>query len=1165
MAKTVMAKKSFLEMMTEIKQLSKKQAEKRLEKLVPSGLGDDEHILHRSKMSPEQVREYHGLLYHIYGDKDKRAKDMGFSDKTYYHGTFHDIKSFDPDKANSNSFKGKGIYVTDNPEDASHNYANPEASEALNKISQAHEQLASKSDKSLTTPEQKQLWKRAQESVVGNKQAQVYPVKVATESPDFKGESMNPSKEFEMPHTEATEHLVVPNAEHIRSAHASYDPRYKNSKHILAAEGGNIAPIQSFADGGAPVAPVPAPTQAPTALPEGFEMDAPTQTQQPGALPQGFDLDSEYYGSRPEQTTAFLEGIGEGAAGPIATLGERAMGANPQEMLARREANPWTHGIGEGIGFVGSMLTGVGEAGVLAKVGEAAKAAAGLGKAASFGAKVGSAAVQQAAEMAVMQGGDEVSKMIMQDPNQTVQTAAVNLGLAGLMGGVVGGALGTVPPLWQATIGPKVEEGLSTLKSVINGSKTLTPKEGVQEATRGLGLDAEGMLNPVEKALVSEEGGLLSPALERDRPEATEALDGLREKIANSVTESAGVRPSEALEYDKADGGIRARDSFIKEVREKIEPIQQELQAHEAENAKIAVPDQARLDQFGQLVERGMQKFTPTSEYAKLYSTYGQQLLDHENIAGIQKLESELGNKIRGLQRSPGVDYNTVNALSDIRSAIKEFKYKQIEDSILGIAGREEGGPMAAEKIAAQRESLNKYRQVAEIVDQAQDHFDLGNFQGKETLAKKLEAMSPEQAANKLSFKNNREAIPFLQQYFPSTYESVRQNEAREFLKPAMMKGAKKGTSIDITKLADTIDKAKAGQSTYLNSILPTETLARVEHAKTLLGALPDLRSSKTAKWTEKLMAHLPASALAAVQFIAGHNPIGGLIVGEMASRMQREVPDAIKLAYVKWLASGNSVKSEGFKAMVDMIDNTIKGQNILGKASKAVFKADAMVIGQNLLPTEADRSKLDKLVTSTAKNPDKFVQQQTDSHLGHYMPEHQQALSQTSTQAIQYLQQLKPKPHVLGPLDKTEPPTKTEIGRYSRALDIAASPAIVLQHVKNGTLLPSDIADLNAMYPGLYQNMTQTLTSELMGAQSKGIIVPYKTRIGLSLFLGQPIDTTMSPMSILAAQPQPTPMPAAQGGAKGKTRKGTSTLGKSNKSYMTASQNAEEDRSGRD
>ncbi len=42
---------------------------------------------------------------------------------------------------------------------------------------------------------------------------------------------------------------------------------------------------------------------------------------------------------------------------------------------------------------------------------------------------------------------------------------------------------------------------------------------------------------------------------------------------------------------------------------------------------------------------------------------------------------------------------------------------------------------------------------------------------------------------------------------------------------------------------------------------------------------------------------------------------------------------------------------------------------------------------------------------------------------------------------------------------------------------------------------------------------------------------IPYRTKIALSMFLAQPLDSTMAPLSILAAQPKPTAAPQPMGG----------------------------------
>ena len=149
------------------------------------------------------------------------------------------------------------------------------------------------------------------------------------------------------------------------------------------------------------------------------------------------------------------------------------------------------------------------------------------------------------------------------------------------------------------------------------------------------------------------------------------------------------------------------------------------------------------------------------------------------------------------------------------------------------------------------------------------------------------------------------------------------------------------------------------------------------------------------------------------------------------------------------------------------------------------------------------------------------------------------------------------------GPMDTKMPPTAQQEARYNRALTIAQQPLTVLQHIKDGTLLDSDIVDLHKLYPSVYQKITQKISNQISTQDGGEEPIPYKTRLGISMFLGQPLDSTMSPSSIIAAQPLPKPAPQ-QGPVKG-SGKSMKSLGKSDKSYMTSTQSAESDRTERD
>lgn len=895
---------------------------------------------------------------------------------------------------------------------------------------------------------------------------------------------------------------------------------------------------------------------------------APVAGQMPAAPTQGFDDltdDSEKYETPGQIGKTFAEGVAQGVAGPLATLAEKKLfHVKPEDILGRQESNPITHGIGQAAGLTGGALTGTGEAALMGKAGELAAGAVGLGKAAegaSLGFKVGSSAVQQAAEMAVLQSGDEVSKMILNDPKTSAESALANIGMAAALGGAGGAFMtGAVSPLWEATAGPKVEALLGGLRSHLNGGVAMLPEE-LKAAQSALGVE----ISPEIQAAMSGNPtavGHYNILKEGQHKAITEGLEKFHSDLSNSVAESLGIAPEDIAVHSENEAGHELLNTFKKEYQQKYEPIAEALEKRNAEASGIAVPDEARLDRYGKILEDGMNKVGTDSPAYKIYNDYGNRLLAKDTIGAMDQLKTEIGGEIDKAMRAG--DTNSLQALRDVRSSIANFQEQQIERQVGEAGGK---GLKSAQEILNERKAANQgYAQFSKMSNDLTDHLGVGRFSGAKGLTTKLtDKISPEQLLNKFSVKGNADFVPFLQQHFPEVYEQVRQNELKRFLKPAVL-SAKGEAPINIQKLNSIVEKGMAGQKDYVQHIMPPEAISRITAANKLTEALPNVKSSGTAGWMSKMFGDMPRSAMAGVAMLTGHNPLIGGILGEMSQRLGRDAPDAIRLAHLKFLASDAPIKAEGFKAMVDFMHNTYKGENLLAKATTNVLKRGAQVLTDSAMPNEADRTKLDKAVTKLQANPQQFLQQQ-NSHLGHYLPQHQQAVTQSTAQALQYLQGIKPQPHILGPLDKPVPPQPSEIARYNRALDIANQPAVVLQHIKDGTLQSSDIADLHNIFPALYPKMSQMLSNAMTRHHSEEEAIPYRTRIGMALFMGTPIDKSMEPASIMAAQPQPqAPQQPQQGGkAKKPSDKSMNSLGKGAKSYQTPNQQAESDRSNRD
>lgn len=215
----------------------------------------------------------------------------------------------------------------------------------------------------------------------------------------------------------------------------------------------------------------------------------------------------------------------------------------------------------------------------------------------------------------------------------------------------------------------------------------------------------------------------------------------------------------------------------------------------------------------------------------------------------------------------------------------------------------------------------------------------------------------------------------------------------------------------------------------------------------------------------------------------------------------------------------GNSTNPEALKAAVDLSVHVAKADSIMTKAIKNIMKGSSEVLPSAMFPSEQSLDKLDRMVKKVAENPDVLLNQKADT--AHYMPDATQAIDASKAQAAMYLNTLRPDVSKGAPLDSTPEASPVAKARYKNALEIAESPSIVLQKISKGTLTQNDITDLGTMYPALYNGMKSKLMDQVITAKSKGDVIPYKTRISLSMFMATPLDSTMTPSSIQTTQLQ--------------------------------------------
>lgn len=278
----------------------------------------------------------------------------------------------------------------------------------------------------------------------------------------------------------------------------------------------------------APAAPTPAPSQETSVMPavvkpaeEAFDPDkflAPENTQ--------------LYGSPAQQQATFTEAMGRGfASQPVASAIEVARGVPAQDILGRQKENPISNFLGETTGFVlGSF--GPGEGALLAKL-----------------APKASLPIKMALDGFVLSAGDEASKAILQDPDQSAASAIAHVGL----GTALSGALGAVPLLWSAAKSDGVAGILHLIKGDSEGvGASLAAKPGDPRINPFMKSAINVALGPSEANIDARVANLEAI---RTAPEFQDVYDHILDHIQNvgdDVVAQKDILSTATKEFEKS-------------------------------------------------------------------------------------------------------------------------------------------------------------------------------------------------------------------------------------------------------------------------------------------------------------------------------------------------------------------------------------------------------------------------------------------------------------------------------------------------------------------------------------------------------------------------------------------------------------------------------------
>lgn len=864
------------------------------------------------------------------------------------------------------------------------------------------------------------------------------------------------------------------------------------------------------------------------ALSQGYQRASDQQAQK--------FINQQKFSTLPQKALTALEGVGEGVAGPVFTAAEKAFGAEDENILGRREENPTTHMVGQGLGLAGSLATGVGEGALLEKAGVAGAEALGLGAVEGANAvqKIGSAGVKTAIETGLLQSGDEVSKMIMSDPNQTAETAVTNIGLAALLGGGTGAGFASANPLWNATVGPKVGSLLEAISTRGGGVKT-TAEEALQKAmdTSGLNIAPEVKASIQGEPWMKQMGETLKQSdTNTSGLEFQQTISKLRNDANEGILSSLGKTEKDIIPSDQFSNfevGKKIGTTLAKEFESKTNPIAEKFEKIKTKYADLELPQDQEVitpsgnpylstetttvepgltstvaDKIGQLVQKEGWYSSPSSDIMGEVRRVLKELPQQKTLKDLSNYITQVGANT----------YDFTNPqLTRAGSLIKGILKDAEADVVVKKLSAD-----APELVAEHADARTAWKAASDLKESLNDRLHVGGGDSIGSFVKNLKSMSAEDAekvVRRLSGKGDAALLNILKEKFPQTAELVKNYHVDQLLSTAAGK-AKEGQTLNASTLFDRLKKMSPELRDF--SIAP-ESQQKLQAIDQILTGLESktYNFSNTARTVDKLLNYMPGSALGMATLLTGHNPLLALAVGGLTKMLGRDIPDAIRLSLLKFLGSSQPIEAEGFKSMVDFIQHTIKGENLVSKASKNIFHAGEVVLPSHFIPSEKDTDKLDKRLQKLQTNQEAMLN--IGGKTGHYLPDHGMAMGQTAANAVNYLNGLRPNVDKKAPLDQKPQPTKIEKASFKNALTIAQQPLVVLERVKDGTVTAQDLVHLHTLYPALYNRLSQKMMEQMTNALTKELIIPYKTRMGLSLFMAQPLDSTMTPAAIQANQ----------------------------------------------
>lgn len=763
--------------------------------------------------------------------------------------------------------------------------------------------------------------------------------------------------------------------------------------------------------------------------------------------------------------------------------------------------------------------------------------------------KAAEKATQLGVEGAVISAPKAITEGMLGDPEQAAETLLMGGGIGaalGLTGGLagqtykeVGKAAGRMASEREAAAivksGAEVPE---TLAKRASGELETSPREifssvlgkkkanaaEIQSAAEAEGVPLFVGTTEDSKFIQDASSNLQSRptfAGVKFQEEAQKTYNGIQNASERMLGKADDIASGDIT---RARAGQAAKDAIKEEIGTRAGNFEERYGAIDEKIGGFAVDPETSGSILGRIKKDKIFSLESQAPLASSAQKYLNDLEKAGSLKEVSELRTLVGNAERSARRTG--DDTAARVYNDIYKSATELREKTISENIrlMGLKGAKgrEGAEILKKELSETDQGYSEFKKFLKGIS---SELKIRGKDRRGQVIEALEAVSPDQLANKMFNLKNQKGLQFFAEHFPSAFDNV---------KMVYLSNLKQAITVDGKyNLGSMVRRLDALEPEVRTLILGEEGAKRFKNIKTLVQSLPDSANPSKTSYAQAFGRMFSPQGVVdnvndALTYAAlkSKDRVAGILKTEKAMKIAAEhldtLPEVLDSSTARLSQSATSSVRRDQKALAALI-RLFDDHEETPKNKQDAFEKASKKIQDSVVDPEDAAKKTGVLVNSFGETG---------------APGIGNALGMKTSVALQYLNKELPRPYApQGLLNKdTFKPSTAQIAQFERKLGVVMNPMSVIEDLKSGTLTQDHMTALQTVYPKLYKQMQQRVFS---WSQSRSKPVPYKLRLRLSLFMGLPMDGSVNQNSIFALQqsfaaPDEAQQSEMQGGFKG-------------------------------